>query len=640
MLMSAASPASDTKTAQPTPPSLTNRLTVAILGFENKTGNSSNAFWHFTVEGMLDDQLSDVKRLRTLPSVDYALRQIHKKSGDALSTAEAAQAGKSIDAHRVIWGSYVRKNGKWLITVRVLDPATGVISADLSAASADWFEVRDQIVKKILDELAVHPTVAERGKMSVRPTSSPAAFEYHARAVALWRERRPYSEIKEIASRAVTADAHYAGAQLTLGAIVGNMGDLESAEKSMRRALQLRPDYAEAHRDLAIVFGLENRFESAEPELLAALRIDPDDPEAWERLGELYRVRGVLDSAVENFNLGLSLNPWSADIHARLGEAYALQGLRDQALVELKQAELLADPDDTGDQQGLAQSFDTIHEVSSAIGHYENLITGGKKEGLNPGKLAMFETRLKELKKTLTPVYLSAPQPKDYDAPALTKILNEKLFPAELTLVTNPLTCTPEMKRWAQTITAGATNDLEKAKRLFDTLSRHVDEGSQGWRTAQETFAIWQTPDVSLVCQDYALLYVALGRSVGLKTYGVFVEQECNGSQRLLHACAALFIADKVLLVDPMYRWFGAPHKKFTVLDDVQTIAAFLTCRDEPESARIALKLAPDWDYVQVNAALALISANRSEAAHKALLANGAARTTGMEMGPGASRVC
>src|ERR1700722_17665812 len=621
MLMSAACPASDTRPAQPAPPSLANRLTVAILGFENKTGDASNAFWRIMVAHLVEDALDEAKGLRILPAADYALRQVHKKSGGALSTAEAAQAGKSIDAHRVVWGSYDRKNGKWLLTVRVLNPVTGNVSGDLTSTSADWFEVRDETVKKVLAELGVRPTAAERKKMSRRATSSLAAFEFLAQATALHADGKPLPEIKDIAGQAVAADPHYPEAQLVLGSIFGSIGDLESAEKSMRRALELRPDYAAAHRDLAIILALENKFESAEPELRAALQNDPDDVETWVRLGELCGARGALDSAVENYDQALRLDAWSADAHARLGGVYALQGLHDKAMAELKQAELLADPDDTGDQQGLGQVFDMLHEISPAIAHYENLVTNGKKQGLNPKMMDSYEKRLKELKETLTPVYLSAAQPKDYDLPALTKVLGEKLSPAELTLVTNPLTCTPEMKRWAATITVGATNDLEKAVRLYDALSRHIDEGQQGRRTPAETFAVCQRSDVSLICQDYALVYVALARATGLKSYDVFVEEECDGS-KTLHACAALFIADKVLLVDPMYGWFGAPHKKFTVLDDVQTIAAFLTCRDEPESARIALKLAPDWDYVQWAAPLALVNANRLDAARKALPAN------------------
>lgn len=621
-------PAAGAPATQSPPPSPTNRLTVLILGFENKTGSVSNAFWNAAIADLLGDQLDDVKSLRLLSSYRYALRQVHKKRGDALSVAEAAEAGSRVEARRVIWGSFDRKNGKWLLTVRVLNAATGAVSADLKAAAADWFDVRDQIVRKILNELSAEPTAAERAKMNRRETSSPAAFESVAHALALQGESGSESELEALARKAIAADAAYSRAHVILGAILANEGNSVSAEKSMRHALELEPDNDEAHLDLGHLLAMRGEFEKAETELQAALRLDPDSPDAWEMLGEIAAARGGLDLAAENFHHALRLDPWAADVHARLGAIYAMQGLHDQAVAELKRAEPLANADDIGDQQALGQTFDTLHEISSAITHYENMLSEVKKEGVNRNEVVYYENRLKALKQTLTPVYLSAAQPKDYDAAALAKILSEKLSPDELAGVTNPLAATPEMDGWGREITAGATNDLDKAQRLFNTLSRHVDEGSQGQRTAQQTFAVWRSPDANLVCQEYAFLYVALSRAVGLKTYYVFVEQECNGGH-VLHACAALFTDGKVLLIDPMFRWFGVPHKKFTVLDDLQTIAIYLACHGDAPSAQIAVKLEPDWEFVRLAAANVLINEKQLDAARKILPAETLARAQG-----------
>ena len=42
---------------------------------------------------------------------------------------------------------------------------------ELKAASADWYEVRDQLADQVLKELGVKPTEAERQKMLRRGTS-------------------------------------------------------------------------------------------------------------------------------------------------------------------------------------------------------------------------------------------------------------------------------------------------------------------------------------------------------------------------------------------------------------------------------------------------------------------------------------
>ena len=143
---------------------------------------------------------------------------------------------------------------------------------------------------------------------------------------------------------------------------------------------------------------------------------------------------------------------------------------------------------------------------------------------------------------------------------------------AEYKLVINPLASTPAMDRWAQELTRGATNDLDRARKIFDALARHLDTGEAGTRTAQEVFAAWNDPAQSFCCQEYAKLYIALARAVGVKAFYVHLEKDYSGDI-VYHDCAAVFIGDKALLVDPAYQWFGAPHKEYVVLDDVQAIA-------------------------------------------------------------------
>jgi hypothetical protein len=84
------------------------RLSVAALGFENKTGNSEAEHWRVALEQLVRRQLGAVKSVRLAPGVEYALRQINKKEGDAIDAAQARKAGEVIEARRVVWGEYKR----------------------------------------------------------------------------------------------------------------------------------------------------------------------------------------------------------------------------------------------------------------------------------------------------------------------------------------------------------------------------------------------------------------------------------------------------------------------------------------------------------------------------------------------------
>jgi tetratricopeptide (TPR) repeat protein len=190
---------------------------------------------------------------------------------------------------------------------------------------------------------------------------------------------------------------------------------------------------------------------------------------------------------------------------------------------------------------------------------------------------------------------------REYSDETFAAALRQELGSEQASLVVNPLASTPEMDRWARELVAGATNELQKAKILFDVLvGRFSRSPAQFPRppTAQEAFASRAKPDTSLGCQEFAFLYVALARAVGLKSFHVFVDQDCRG-MKCLHGCASVFLEDKALLVDPAYLSFGAAHKKFAVLDDLQTAALYACGAQELTLCEIACKLAPNFVFAQ-----------------------------------------
>lgn len=90
------------------------------------------------------------------------------------------------------------------------------------------------------------------------------------------------------------------------------------------------------------------------------------------------------------------------------------------------------------------------------------------------------------------------------------------------------------------------------------------------------------------------------------------------------HACGAVFLADGVLLADPTLHWFGAPHKQYSILNDLQT-SAFLCFNNkegdphELAACRAGLKLWPESVQGQSSLTGALWHAQRSEEARRVL---------------------
>ena len=607
------SSAAEVSTASP-------RLTVAVLTFEDQSGNPEVAHWRYLIERLLAEELAELNALRRVPAV-FGYRQLKLRRGDAISAEQARQIGELIEARRVVWGTYRREGGTWGVTARVLNVASGATSAELKAASADWYAVRDQLADQVLKELGITPTEAERQKMLRRGTSSPSALEWYSRTLAGQEERTPKPEQEASIRQALDADPQFADAYGALVAALGSQGKFQLAEEAARRGVELRPDGARLRLGLSFVLMFQGNFAQAEKELHEAVRLAPDDAETYMRLGECAKEQGKLDEAIASWNEARRLDPMDATVRAHLGDAYAKKRDRERALRELKEAERL-DPDGISSEQIVWQGYVALHETPLALEHLEKFLVLARQAGLAPKMVEYTEECGRELKARLTPSEIVASPPTLYTRQSLDAALRQRLTAVEYKLVVNPIASTPAMDRWAQELTRGATNDLDKARKIFDALARHLDTGETGTRTAQEVFAAWNDPTQSFCCQEYAKLYVALARAVGLKAFYVHLEKDYSG-EIVYHDCAAVFVGDKALLVDPAYQWFGAPHKEYVVLDDVQAIAHHFY---QPSAkgqgvtrCRLAAKLHPNTAWGQLHLVGALLKANEFDEARKVL---------------------
>jgi tetratricopeptide (TPR) repeat protein/TolB-like protein len=598
----------------------TPRLTLAILTFEDQTADPEAAHWRYTIKRLLGEQLQEAKALRRAPAA-FGYRQLKVKQGGPISVEQARKIGELIEARRVVWGSYRREGPQWLVTARVLNVASGDAGNELKAASTNWFEVRDQLGAQVLGELGVKPTEAEREKMLRRGTSSPSALEWYSQAYAGQEERKPKAEQEASIRKALDADPQFAEAYVALAAVLGSQGKSEQAEEAVRQAVKLRPDSASAHQILGFALMFQGKFAEAEKEMREALRLEPDDAETLSLLGECAQEQGKLDAAIALWTKAKRLDPTDAPTHAHLGDAYAKKRAREEALRELKEAERL-EPEGVNSEQIVWQGYAALHEIPLALEHLERFVALARTEGLAPAIVNYMAECGRELKARLTPHEISVAPPRSYSAPALDAALRERLTRAEYVQVINPLASTPAMDRWAQELIRGATNDPGKARKIFDALARHLDTSESGTRTAQEVFAAWNDPAQSFCCQEYAKLYVALARAVGVRAFYVHLEKDYSG-EIVYHDCAAVFAEGKALLVDPAYQWFGAPHKEYLVLDDLQTVAHQYYQPagkgDQVVRCRLAAKLHPDTAWGQVRLASALIKANELVQAAQAL---------------------
>jgi tetratricopeptide (TPR) repeat protein len=597
----------------PEAPAAPKRLSIAFLGLENQTGDPNLAHWrHARI--LVSESFKEVEAVRVLSAeaVRYALRQVGLRAGAPIDPNQARQMGGHIEAQRVIWGWYTKKADQWHVTVRLMNVATGAVSPEFSGEASDWFDLRDKLNQQILTELDVVPAPAEREKMTQRWIHSPEALDWYLKMQQAQEQGKPAGELEQLCRNAVAADPNCEQAYCDLAGALATQGRLDPAREMAQKALQVRPDSARAHYVLGWLPMVQSQLnpaqaasylEQAEAQFRQAVQLEPENADCQVDLARICAMRGRLEEAATVLERTVSLDRTNALAHASLAIIHVLRGPEGAALQELREARryLPEGANGTNALSAMAAAYERLGRVSEALEYHERTLLLAREMGANPNSIRLLERKIEVLKSRLTPTFIQASPPKRYAEDELDRILWDKLTDDERALVGNPFSCTDAMRGWAKDLTRGADTDLDKAKAIFEALSARLIPGGQTRsRTAREVFAAWKDPKVHLVCMDHAVLFVALARAAGVDAFLVSVSRLPDGTARG-HACAAVFAADRALLVDSAFRWFGVPHKQYMILDDLQATAALCFVNqgvDNPTELaayRAGAKLWPDW---------------------------------------------
>ena len=95
------------------------------------------------------------------------------------------------------------------------------------------------------------------------------------------------------------------------GVILKDLGKLQEAERSMRKAIEINHDYAIAHNNLGNILKDLGKLKEAEVSTRKAIQLNPDLTDAHSNLGSILRNLGKLKDAKLCSQKIMSLRPWS-----------------------------------------------------------------------------------------------------------------------------------------------------------------------------------------------------------------------------------------------------------------------------------------------------------------------------------------
>ncbi|MGC8765945.1 MAG: tetratricopeptide repeat protein [Brevinematia bacterium] len=126
---------------------------------------------------------------------------------------------------------------------------------------------------------------------------------------------------------------------LLLGYLYTELKDYETAERSLKDALETNPQSSTAYSALGYIYYQIKRYDLAIYNFKRAIQIDPNNASAHNNLGYTYLEMNInLSEALNECKKAVALDPKSAAYHDSLGWAYYMLGNYEAAVDELEKA--------------------------------------------------------------------------------------------------------------------------------------------------------------------------------------------------------------------------------------------------------------------------------------------------------------
>ena len=364
---------------------------IAVLPFENLSGNKQNSFF---ADGVQDEILTDLARIADLKVIGRT-SVMQYKSGVARNLRKI---GQQLGVAHLVEGTVQRSGNRVRVNAQLVDARTDrrswgqIYDRDL----ADVFAIESEVAKTIAEELQAKLSPNEKSEIERPTTGDIPAFDLYTRANNLLLTESFSDDVRghlrqaaDLLNQAVARDPAFFQAYCQLTYVHDRLyfygfdytpARLALAEAAIRTAFRLRPDGGEAHlaRAQNLYWGYLD-YDGALAELEVARQSLPNNARIFQLMGYIQRRQGRWEESARDLDRALELDPRDLEtlqqiaINNDLFRRYAEEKLiLDRALaiepkhVETKVVRANVDLDWKADTHPLHQVIDEIRAENPA----------------------------------------------------------------------------------------------------------------------------------------------------------------------------------------------------------------------------------------------------------------------------------
>jgi tetratricopeptide (TPR) repeat protein/predicted Ser/Thr protein kinase len=372
---------------------------VAVMPFENLTGDTEYDMWREGIPELLTTALSASRDLYVLDS--RTLADIIQSMGGGESGPMEASVGLEIAAKAkvktCILGNILKAGEKLRIQVKMLDTRSGeVIRSDLveGGAQTDFFEMAETLSDHVKDYLEIKAFAEDPDyPLSDVLTSSVEAYRHYIEGRSLFIAS-DYQAAIESFTRAVEIDTNFTTAQAHMAIVFWNTGRVDEAQHWFQKAYSRKNEVPYKSQLIleAVRAGFDRKMDEVVRWYRKILEIDPQLRWVWFNIGYTYMKTQQYQEAIPNLEKALELSrQWGSTwqwvwVYYHLGTAYHKVGNPRRA-VELYEEGLSLSPDNLFVIRGLATSYLAMGDTARAGVYLRQWRPGREEQGWSEARI-------------------------------------------------------------------------------------------------------------------------------------------------------------------------------------------------------------------------------------------------------------
>jgi serine/threonine protein kinase/Tfp pilus assembly protein PilF len=424
-------------------PSAIPERSIAVLPFENLSGDPANAYF---ADGIQEEILTRLAGIADLKVISRASTQRYQSKPHNL-----VQIAKQLGVANILEGTVQKTADQVRVNVQLINAQTDshLWADSYDRRLTDILSVESEIAKQIAESLKAKLTGREEQALEVKPTNNPEAYDAYLRGLSC--EARSHVPSWSTSSdlvwkaigfyeRAVRLDPNFAPAWARLSRMDGffyfNPDDpsttaarRDAAKAALEHAQKLEPNSPETLLALGYYqYWVLRDYGRAKRTFGGVSKLLPGSSEVSRAVGLIARREGQWDESIAHFEQALALDPRNVELLITAAETYGM--LRQfPAALKLDDRALDITPNDPdvmaakasvyhaqGDLLRAARLLSEVNEQTPAEETFHMKITQLRLERNYGECVRLLQTRLaqsqfsSELNKAITQVYLAFAQ--------------------------------------------------------------------------------------------------------------------------------------------------------------------------------------------------------------------------------------